>query len=181
MNIQQAILANPNATDAEILAIVNAPVAKRIKLDDVRKIALRSGLNLKLRELSANKDDKAAAAIKALDLFASGLAYIEVGFEHEDFVADLGKLAAELSALTFQIPEAARGQTVSVLQALQSLAFNVPEYTLADVAHARRIDARNALAAQWSAIYNAGVTAIDNAHQNGDDFPTLLALREVTV
>ena len=170
MTIQQAILANPNATDAEILAIVNAPVPRKIDLPTVRQLIAASGalVNIEYGKASSNEQ------VKYLCTMADKFLYlpfredmVQLGSDHTQFLT----LATSL--------QAAGVIDAETLAAVNALAFDVPTYTLADIALERRRGTRDSKAAAASATYNAYVAALDAAWQAGTDMDAVGALEVV--
>lgn len=168
MNIQQAIAANPTATDAEILAIVNAPIAKLIDVSAVRVICLASGTLIALRQVMQGSDQqKVVAALTADDLYRGGIQYIDVGERHDQFIAMLSVLSADLPS--------------GVQQSLTALAFDVPTYTEQQVATERVRIAANATRARIDQ-HRDSMYALVMAHINaGEPMPTTAELAAVVV
>jgi hypothetical protein len=170
MTITQAILANPNADDAAILAIVNAPVPQKIALPLVRQRLADSF------EIVAIRRGKAHPVSQIADLCELADAFIYMPFD-EDKV-QLGGDHTKFLQLATALRDAGILSN-DTLAFVNGLAFTIPTYTLADIALERSRAARDALAAEWSKVYNDGVDAIDAAWQAGETLPTLAELRAI--
>ena len=171
MNIQQAILANPNATDAEILALVNAPVAKKIDLPSVRRLLAKEGTDVVIDDNRTHANEQIAYLCKRGSKFMTLIFrddMVQLGEDHEQFM----QLAGGLLQAGIVSGE--------IYGSLSALAFDFPEYTLAEVAWARHSIAVSARKQEVSQLFDAMNAAID-AVEVGGALPTLAALREVTV
>lgn len=172
MTIQQAILANPNATDAEILAIVNAPVPKKIPLPLVRQRLADSFEVVAIRRGKAHPTQQIADLCELADAFIYmpfDEDKVQLGGDHTKFLQLAGALqeAGILSADT--------------LAFVNNLAFDVPTHTLEQVALERVRLAANATRAridQHRDSMLALVMARINANQ---PMPTTAELAAVVV
>ena len=170
MTIEQAIQANPNATDAEILSIVNAPVAKKIDLPTVRQLMAATGTLVSIEKGKAHSNSQIA------DLCILADKFIYLPFRED--IVQLGGDHTQFLTLATSLQQAGI-ITSETLAGVNALAFDTPTYTLEQVALERSRAARNARAAEWSNVYNDGVEAIDAAWRSGATLPTLAELRAI--
>lgn len=171
MTIAQAIAANPNADDAAILEIVNAPVPQKIALPLVRQRLADSF------EIVAIRRGKAHPTQQIADLCELADAFIYMPFD-EDKV-QLGGDHTKFLQLATALRDAGILSN-DTLAFVNGLAFTIPTYTLADIALERRRGTRDGKAAAASATYNDYVAALDAAWQAGTDMDAVGVL-EVTV
>jgi hypothetical protein len=166
--IQQAILANPNADDDAILAIVNAPVQRKIPLPDVRRLCAANGVlvALELGKQSSNE------AVRNLCITADKFIYlpfsedkVQTGEDHSQFLL----LAAGLVQAGI-LPSA-------VYANIELLAFDFPQWTLSEVAWQRHLIAVNARKAEVENLKDDLNAAID-AVTVGNPIPSLATLLE---
>ena len=169
MTITQAILANPNADDAAILAIVNAPVPQKIALPLVRQRLADSF------EIVAIRRGKAHPVSQIADLCELADAFIYMPFD-EDKV-QLGGDHTKFLQLATALRDAGILSN-DTLAFVNGLAYTTPTWTLPEVAWQRHLLAVNARKAEVDGLADDLRQLIDGVDTGGTIPPLAELLTE---